>query len=401
MSNDTAVSEPNAVLQIGYCTNVHAGSDLLATRANLEKYALAVKRQVSSSEPMGIGLWLSAEAAQDLLEHDLLEAFAQWLAEVGLVPFTLNGFPYGDFHEEVVKHDVYKPDWTEEPRLRYTQSLIEIQDRLLPPGIEGSISTLPLLWGEPQPSDQQMAVCADHLRQIAGLLERLEQERDRLIYVCLEPEPGCALQRSEDMVRFFQDHLLAGADEQRFRRYIRVCHDICHATVMFEEQDEVLRRYEAAGIRVGKVQVSSAVVLPLEKIEPAQRAAAIAQLREFAEDRYLHQTVVRPACDQPPVFYEDLPQVLRLVQDPANLTGQWRVHYHVPIYLERFGALETSRDDILRCLAEIRRIGDVRHLEVETYVWELLPRDLQRAGLADGIAEELRWLREQLAGDSG
>ena len=29
-----------------------------------------------------------------------LQAFGDWLREVGLLPFTLNGFPYGDFHAE-------------------------------------------------------------------------------------------------------------------------------------------------------------------------------------------------------------------------------------------------------------------------------------------------------------
>lgn len=396
MPNDTAVLAPPVNLQIAYCTNVHAGADLLATRANLEKYALAVKHQVSPNSPMGVGLWLSNEAANELLQQQLNEAFAEWLNEVGLVPFTLNGFPYGDFHKEVVKHAVYKPDWTDPDRLRYTDRLIEIQDRLLAPGMEGSISTLPLAWNHPPLDGQQLALCADNLRQVARRLEQLEQERGRLIYLCLEPEPGCALQRSVDAVRFFQDHLLVADEEHRLRRYIRICHDICHAAVMFEDQQEVLQRYRAAGIQVGKVQISSAIVLRLSDIDRQERADAIEQLRGFAEDRYLHQTMVRRSVSEPPEFYEDLPLALEQAGDSATSGGQWRVHYHVPIYLDRFGALETSQEDILGCLAAIGRDGDVRHLEVETYGWELLPRGLQRTGLADGIAEEIRWLREQL-----
>jgi hypothetical protein len=168
MPNDTAVFDASANashLQIGYCTNVHAGADLLATRANLEKYALAVKNQVSPDRPMGVGLWLSAEAANDLLQHQLIETFAEWLNDVGLVPFTLNGFPYGDFHADVVKHGSIRPDWTDIPPRRYTESLIEIQDRLLAPRVEGSISTLPLAWGAPPPADEQWSSFADHFRQ--------------------------------------------------------------------------------------------------------------------------------------------------------------------------------------------------------------------------------------------
>ena len=134
---------------LGYCTNVHAGASYEQTRANLERYALAVKARVSPDAPMGIGLWLSAKAARQLIEQDRAAEFADWLGESGLVPFTFNGFPHGDFHEPVVKHKVYQPDWRSRERLDYTLDLVAIQDRLLAEGAEGSISTLPVGWADP------------------------------------------------------------------------------------------------------------------------------------------------------------------------------------------------------------------------------------------------------------
>src|SRR4051812_9484059 len=110
-------------IPVGYCTNVHAGATLPETRANLERYAIAVKRSFSPNAPMGVGLWLSASAARKLREGLQLTEFAAWLSENGLVPYTFNGFPYGDFHQAVVKHDVYKPTWTESARLEYTRDL--------------------------------------------------------------------------------------------------------------------------------------------------------------------------------------------------------------------------------------------------------------------------------------
>ena len=35
-----------------------------------------------------------------------------------LLPFTFNGFPYGDFHSERVKDAVYRPDWAGDDRDR-------------------------------------------------------------------------------------------------------------------------------------------------------------------------------------------------------------------------------------------------------------------------------------------
>jgi hypothetical protein len=378
--------------QLGYCTNVHAGVDLEQTQANLERFALAVKRRFSPEAPMGVGLWLSASAARGLLEGKRLPEFAAWLAEVGLVPFTLNGFPYGDFHRRVVKHDVYKPTWLEPARAGYTSDLFTILHRLLPPGLDGSISTLPLAWGKPAASAAQRDTAATALRRLAGQLATLEKETGRRICLCLEPEPGCLLQRSTDVVRFFQDHLLRGPDEAAVRRHLTVCHDICHAAVMFEDQTEVLQRYQDAGIGVGKVQVSSAVALDLTRLQPGDRAAALRQLGSFAEDRYLHQTMVRSRVGAAPVFHEDLPAALATTA-PAGGAGEWRVHFHVPIYLQRFGYLDAMQQPILDCLRFVAAHDTTNHFEVETYAWGVLPVELQQPDLAAGIAEEMAWFQ--------
>jgi hypothetical protein len=378
--------------QTGYCTNVHAGADLDSTRANLQRHALAVKARFSPHEPMGVGLWLSAQAASKLLADGQMQDFAAWLRDVGLVPFTFNGFPHGDFHQRVVKHRVYEPTWCDPARLDYTLDLIAIQDALLPPGMEGSISTLPLAWGQPPPSHEQLQRAAGQLRRVTEHLSQLEQRSGRLIYLCLEPEPGCILQRSSDVVRFFQEDLLPGGNEDVVRRYLRVCHDVCHAAVMFESQAEVLRAYRSAGIAVGKVQVSSAVRVPFDRIALPERPSALAQLSSFAEDRYLHQTMIRTHPEREPDFHEDLPLALRSVTDPHQAQGEWRIHFHVPIYLERFGHLESSRSDIVACLDAVA--DDVRHFEVETYAWGVLPAELRQPDLATGIAREMAWFAE-------
>jgi hypothetical protein len=383
-------------MQIGYCTNVHAGPDLAQTRQNLERYALAVKRRYSPAAPMGVGLWLAASAARQLLRERRVREFADWLAEVGLVPFTLNGFPYGDFHQAVVKHQVYLPTWWEPARLEYTQDLIRIQHELLPPGLEGSISTLPLAWGQPTLSTPQLGQAAAALRQVARQLAALERDTGRVIRLAIEPEPGCVLQFSRDIVGFFEEHLLPGGDEALVRRYLGVCHDVCHAAVMFEGQEEVLRRYDAAGIGVGKMQISSAVALPLDELPAAERPAALDQLAGFHEPRYLHQTVVRAGPGAAPVFHEDLPLALAAARG-GDLRGEWRVHFHVPIYLERFGRLRALQQPILECLRVNRELGLTQHLEAETYAWTVLPPELRQPDLAAGIAEEMAWLRDRLA----
>ncbi|MBI1901647.1 MAG: metabolite traffic protein EboE [Planctomycetia bacterium] len=385
---------------VGYCTNVHAGADWSQTRANLERYAVEVKRRFSPNAPMGIGLWLSSSAARGLLGEGSVEGLRDWLAGQGLVPYTLNGFPYGDFHQPVVKHAVYLPKWGERERLRYTLDLIAIQDLVLPEDLSGTISTLPIAWGEPPPSREDRAAAAQALRTVARRLAELELSVGRHMELCIEPEPGCTIQRSDDLVRFYEDDLLgrdAGpltkGEEAQVRRHIGVCHDVCHAVVMFEEQAEVLRRYHAAGIRVGKIQISSAVCANLNGLGPAERKAAIDQLASFRETRYLHQTCVREKPGEMPRFYQDLPEAIQAAGD--ELRGQWRTHFHVPVYLKRFGRLEASQGAILDCLSAAARYFPEAHYEVETYAWNVLPAELKEPDLAAGIAKELKWFAER------
>lgn len=376
---------------LGYCTNVHAGESLAETIGNLERYSLAVKKRVSADEPMGVGLWLSAQAARELLETtEPLTRFRDWLDEAGLEPFTLNGFPYGDFHGPEVKYRVYAPDWRDPARLFYTLDLARILAVLRPEGAEGSISTLPIGWRaslgmDPSGPDQ----AARHLHELAEQLERIENEQGRLIHVDLEPEPGCYLDTSSDVVEFFENHLLRGPGCDRIRRYLRVCHDICHSAVMFEENVAAIANYEKAGIRIGKVQISSAIRMAGDQLGGTERRSALDQLSRFAEDRYLHQTVIGDSR-----FFDDLPLALR-EPDVEKLQSEWRVHFHVPLYLERFGLLETTQEQVDDCLCALEGRGLVRHYEAETYAWSVLPSELRVADLAAGIANELRWLRER------
>jgi hypothetical protein len=376
----------------GYCTNVHANASLEKTRANLEKYALGVKRRISPNEPMGIGLWLSANAAQELVSSGQVAEFAAWLREIGLVPFTMNGFPYGDFHEPVVKHKVYQPTWYEPARLEYTLQLAEILNQLLPPGVEGSISTLPIAWpaklGEPL-EQTLLQAAAVNLRKAAQRLAELEARTGRLIHVCIEPEPGCALDTVADIVAFFHEYLLPGGEEQIIRRHLRVCHDICHSAVMFEDQAGAIHKYQAASIEVGKVQVSSAIGVDFDALPPSERQGALELLRDkFVEPRYLHQTCVRQ--EGRTTLYEDLP----LAVAEAKPAGQWRTHFHVPIYWEGSGPFQTFQGQIQPCIEAVLAHSNCRHFEVETYAWGVLPSELQHPELAEGIAQEMEWFRK-------
>jgi len=70
-------------------------------------------------------------------------SFKKWLEQNDCYIFTINGFPFGQFHGSRVKEQVYLPDWTSPERLAYTNLLFDLLAQLVPSGVAGSVSTLP------------------------------------------------------------------------------------------------------------------------------------------------------------------------------------------------------------------------------------------------------------------
>ena len=113
-------------IHLAYCTNVHRGGNWAETFASLENDVLRVREAVVPDEPYAIGLRLGADAAQELVDGENLKNFRRWLDEKNCYVFTINGFPYGNFHGTRVKEQVYLPDWTSPERLAYTNLLFDI-----------------------------------------------------------------------------------------------------------------------------------------------------------------------------------------------------------------------------------------------------------------------------------
>jgi hypothetical protein len=90
-------------------------------------------------------------------------------------------------------------------------------------------------------------------------------------------------------------------------------------------------------------------------------------------------------------FFDDLE---RAFDEAPN--GVWRVHFHVPVDTEFLGPLGTTRREIGEFLAAVKPEDGIRHYEVETYAWNVLPMNLRRDSLARGIADELIWTRAQM-----
>lgn len=429
-------------IDLTYCTNVHALADLASWRRTLGFFGPEVRRHLGW-KTMPMGLWWQASLADSLISEaagfgersgegigerldkrvgeegrELGSEVAEYLRDLGVRAFTCNAFPYGYFQQEVVKAEVYVPDWADMRRLAYTKTCARLMAGLTPAGGFASISTLPLGWrvgfsaagsGAGASSEGRWQAATENLLLWVEFARDLEEKTGKQVALGLEPEPGCALERTPQVLAFWKDRLLPAArrrslDETTLLRYLGICYDTCHQAVQFEEAEASLAALSGAGIAVHKMQLSSAIEF-LPDGEKCSRSVREA----FAEPRFLHQTRVKPqggvgVVDEggagaegsmPPLRdYDDLPDAL--AHAPWDKT--WRTHYHLPLQAESVVNAEfvrTTRADMLAAYHYALKHDLCRHFEVETYTWSVLPqaeRPQNDAALSEAMAREIAFV---------
>lgn len=397
-------------IHLSYCSNIHAGESWDATFRNLKIYIPEVKKRLEHKGPFGIGLRLSQEASVELERPEILQEFRDWLKKSNAYVYTLNCFPYGGFHRTKVKEQVHAPDWTTEARLAYTLRCFRILVQLLPEGVAGGISTSPLSYRHWFVTDleknEALEIATTHLIAVAVELVRLQQETGKFLHLDIEPEPDGLLENSEELIRYFKEWLIprgktslakqlvitATAAEKLMKAHLQVCYDVCHFAIGYEKPKEAFKKLKQAGIGIGKIQLSAALKLLIPE-SPFERFSIGKRLGEFADTTYLHQVVGRTK-EKGLTSYPDLPQALAQLGDTQDL--EWRIHFHVPIFLANYGTFQATQEDIVEVLKLVNANPSItKHLEVETYTWEVLPLDTHLT-LGEAISRELVWVKERL-----
>jgi hypothetical protein len=293
----------------------------------------------------------------------------------------------------------------------YTNQLFELLVQLLPSGVGGSVSTVPAsfkgFFGGADGSSRGTGVPPVNLNQLQSdqarrsaifsnltacgrAIAALAEKSGRDLHLGLEPEPCCLIETSEETVAFFNAWRAAdpAVDDESLLRHVGVNYDCCHLAVEFETAAVALDRMAAAGLRLSKLHLSSAL-----RVRPD--AAGRKALAAFVEPVYLHQVVVGNG-NEVRRRYVDLPDALADAT-PSRPDDEWRIHFHVPLHASPGAPFNDTRDHLVGALDWLKaHRGACAHLEMETYTWEVLPQPM-RLPIEDQLVREYRWTLEALA----
>jgi hypothetical protein len=393
----------NGLGHLTYSTLVHPGDDWPQMWDSLITYVPKVKERWAKNHRFGVSLRLSASSANTLAkskpERDKLKKF---LDDNNMYLYTVNAFPYGPFKGTIVKEQVYEPDWRSEERTTYTKNVADVLADVVVEGVSPSIQSAPLGFKPRVTGPDVVDSFTDHVIRVCAHLVEIEAKTGKVITLALEPEPYCFLETTDETVDYFRDHIYSGKSAEKLaklarmpisdaivalRRHVGIVFDICHQAVEFEDIGACLQKLVDAGVPIFKLQEAAALHVP----EVTQKIVDV--LKTYSKTIYLTQTVEKK--DGKLTRFLNLEDAFAAWEKNPG-PREWRTHFHVPVFLEDLGPFKTTRFAIEDALKFHKAKPLSRHLEIETYTWDVLPDNLKTGDIVDYVCRELDWVKGQL-----
>jgi hypothetical protein len=273
--------------------------------------------------------------------------------------------------------------------------------------MEGGISTSPLSYKHWFSNEQALEAAkleaTRNILRVAAELHIIKQQTGITLHLDIEPEPDGVLETGREFIQWFEEILLpqgvtlfqeefkipATEAQDIIKEHVNLCYDVCHFAIGYEPHEIIINELAQKGIKVGKIQISAALKAAFDT-SSENRQLILSEFKKFNEPTYLHQVIARLA-DGKLLRYPDLPEALKATDDAK----EWRAHFHVPVFLESFGLLQSTQADIIKVLSIQAQNPFTNHLEVETYTWGVLP-DALKIPLTQSIIRELEWVKHEL-----
>jgi hypothetical protein len=386
-----------------YSTLVHQTDNWEQLWKSVNTYLPAVKARVAPHEKFGVCLRTSAPSVELLsTEPGKVADLKQFFKDQDLYLYTANAFVYGVFKKQVIKEDVYEPDWATPERREYTKKVATLLAELAPEGINPSIQSAPLGFKPKVTGDDVVATYTSNVIDVVAHLVELKKKTGKTVTLGLEPEPRCYLETTDETITYFKNHLFSGPTAKRLaqatglneadaaqamRDYTGVVFDIGHQAVGYEDIPASLQKLVDNGVQIVKLQEAASMFIPdvSQKIVDA--------LQPFAKTIYLSQTCQMK--DGKMTWFLNLEDAF---EDWYKNPGprEWRTHFHVPVFLNDLGAFGTTRFALEQALAFHKKTPLSAHLEIETYTWDVLPERLKTGDIVEYVTREIDWVKGQL-----
>jgi hypothetical protein len=387
-----------------YSTLVHATDNWDQLWKSVNTYLPAVKARVAPDQKFGVCLRTSAPSIEQLATEPAKVAdLKQFFADQDLYLYTANAFVYGVFKKQVIKEDVYEPDWATPERREYTKKVANLLAELAPEGINPSIQSAPLGFKPKVTGEDVVETYTSNVIDVVAHLVDLKKKTGKMVTLGLEPEPRCYLETTDETITYFKNYLFSGPTAQRLAKatglneadaaqamkdYVGVVFDIGHQAVGYEDIPASLQKLVDNGVQIVKLQEAASMYIP----EVTQKV--VDALQNFAKTIYLSQTCQKK--DGVQTWFLNLEDAF---EDWYKNPGprEWRTHFHVPVFLEDLGGyFGTTRFALEQALAFHKKQPLSTHLEIETYTWDVLPDHLKTGDIVEYVTRELEWVRGQL-----
>jgi hypothetical protein len=387
-----------------YSTLVHQTDNWEQLWKSVNTYLPAVKARVAPHEKFGVCLRTSAPSAELLsAEPSKVADLKTFFADNDLYLYTANAFVYGVFKKQVIKEDVYEPDWATPERREYTKKVANLLAELAPEGINPSIQSAPLGFKLKVTGDDVVEAYTSNVIDVVAHLVELKKKTGKTVTLGLEPEPRCYLETTDETITYFKNHLFSGETAKRLakktglneadaaqamRDYMGVVFDIGHQAVGYEDIPVSLQKLVDNGVQIVKLQEAASMYIP----DVSQKT--VDALQTFAKTIYLSQTCQKK--DGKMTWFLNLEDAF---EDWYKNPGprEWRTHFHVPVFLNDLGgSFGTTRFALEQALAFHKKTPLSTHLEIETYTWDVLPDHLKTGDIVEYVTRELDWVKGQL-----
>lgn len=386
-----------------YSTLVHQTDDWDQLWKSVNTYLPAVKARVAPDQKFGVCLRTSAPSAELLsAEPSKVADLKTFFADNDLYLYTANAFVYGVFKKQVIKEDVYEPDWATPERRDYTKKVANLLAALAPEGINPSIQSAPLGFKPKVTGEDVVEAYTTNVIDVVAHLVELQKKTGKIVTLGLEPEPRCYLETTDETIQYFKTHLFAPKTAERLadktglhpadaaiamKRHMGVVFDIGHQSVGYEDIPASLQKLVDNDVQIVKLQEAASMRMP----EVTQKT--VDALQPYAKTIYLSQTCQKK--DGKTTWFLNLEDAF---EDWYKNPGprEWRTHSHVPVFLDDLGAFGTTRFALEQALAFHKKTPLSPHLEIETYTWDVLPDHLKTGDIVEYVTREIDWVKGEL-----